>query len=404
MKRLFFVLLCLVLFHCKKSPKDLGYDLELLRIKSLKNADAYENIIEFNQIIDSWNTLQGKEKADSFFLKLSQDYQLNLTEETLLENTNEIFQDTAYLEIQNPLLDNKKIEIPFVNFRKTAQTIDIQAPLIYFKKFDLSDFSKKKKQIIGKILVLELNENEFYEYIEQSKTSGILGLLIIVKEGNAVPCYQYHGDYKIPILGLSQDDGFFLIESLKKYPKQFVRILIKQKIIKQKTKSWKWEKDFGKSQNIFIVCNWKPQSCNKGILSSVTSSLILLDIAKTFQNFEWNCNYNLIFVWSEGDLFHVKKDSNKDIYIHLENLSDFMGWYYPKKDHKKWDFVIHQLRVYEKNIEIKSHNQDYVKPIIPVEQQKIINTDSEGIEWLHKEMVLRSLGMLALTIYLLSIS
>ncbi len=402
-KLAFFLFFLTFFLSCNPKTENLGNDLELLRIQTLKNADAYENILEFNQSFDFWNTVQTKAKADSFFLKLSQDYKLSLSEENLLQNISLLSKDSLFLEIENPLMKNKKIEIPFINFHIKAQETDVQSTLIYFKKFDLEDFQIKRKKIIGKILVIELNENQFDEYIEKSKISGILGLIIIVKEGNQVPCYQFSGNYKIPVLGLSQDDGFFLIESLKKYPKQFVRILLKQSFELKKGKIWKWEKNLGKSQKIVIISNWKSNACNKAILSNVTPSLILLDLAKTFQNFDWASKYNLVFLWTDGNHANFDKNPN-DIYIHLEKLTDFMGWYYPEKDQKKWNFIEKYLKIYENRLEMKSFHQMISKPIIPKELLKIMNTDSEGIEWMHKDMILHSLGMVALTVYLLSIS
>ncbi len=404
MGRLAFCLFFLaIVLNCNPKPENLGNDLELLRIQTLKNADAYENILEFNQSFDFWNTVQSKIKADSFFLKLSQDYKLNLSEENTSQNISLLSKDSLFIEIENPLIDNKKIEIPFINFHNKAQDIDVQSTLIYFKKFEIEDYQLKRKKIIGKILVIELNENQFDEYIENSKVSGILGLIIIMKEGNQVPCYQFTGNYKIPVIGLSQDDGFFLIESLKKYPKQFVRIVLKQNFEFKKEKIWKWEKNLGKSHNIVIISNWKSNSCNNAILSNVTPSLILLDIAKTFQNFDWASNYNLVFLWTDGNIINFVKNPN-DIYIHLEKISDFIGWHYSEKDQKNWDFVEKNLKIYESRLEMKSFNSIFSKPIIPKELQKILNTDSEGIEWIHKDMILHTLGMVTLTVYLLSIS
>ncbi len=374
----------------------------MLRIHTLKNADVYENIQEFDQTIESWSNATEKMKADNFFLKLCSDYHLNIHQNIIKQKISLLSEDSLYLEIQNPLIPNRKIEIPVINFQMKNQQMEVQSTLIYFKNFHIEDFTKRKKQIIGKILVIELEQTDFYTYIEASKRSGILGLILIIKNGNSVPCYQYTGNYKIPILGLSQDDGFFLLESLQKYPQQFIRIIIKQKTQYQNVKIWKWEKNYGKSKNLYVLCTWRANSCSKALLSSVIPAFLLLDLAKAFQNFEWNSHYNLIFLWSDQQDLKIPLSSN-DYCIQLNYLTDFMGWYYPKEQKKIWTIIENYLTIYDTNLTFKPSNTNCTIPIIPLEHQKIMNTDSENLEWIHKDMLLRTLGMTALTIYLLSI-
>lgn len=397
------IILVLFLTGCKYNTDNIGKELELLRIQTLKNSDAYENIVEFDHLIDSWNTTDGKLKADSFFLKLAEDYHLKLTEQKGIQTFEILRENKVYLEINNPLINGQKIEIPVINFYNKNQDIEVNSTLIYFKRFHLEDFKKKRKQIMGKTLVLELKETEFKKFIENSKLSGILGLIIIVEEGNQVPCYQFEGTHRIPILGLSQDDGFFLIESLKKYPKQFVKILVKQKVEKKSLKIWKWEKNFHQLRNLYVISSWKSKLCSKAILSHVTPSFILLDLAKTFQNYEWKSGYNLIFIWTESKDFHLGVGSN-DICVNIDHLTDFLGWNYPQKLKKNWDFALKYLKIYESDLLIKTHHQRFAYPIISEEIKRVMNTDSENTEWIHKNMILRSQGMLALSLYLLSLN
>ncbi len=395
-------MLFIFLLACENKQPNWGYDLELLRIHSIKNADAYENILEFNQIIDNWNTIQGKNKANQFLLTLSSDYQLPISLEYSNNTQKLLSKDSLYLEIKNPLIPNQKIEIPVINFQTKHQKLEINATLIYFKKFRLNDFEKRKKQIIGKFLVIESDEKDFLEYIEGSKKTGILGLIFIMKEGNYVPCFEYHGDYKIPLLGLSQDDGFFLIESLKKYPRQFVKIFIHQNLEYHKTIFWKWEKNYGKKNNLYVLTTWKSNACNKALLSSVTPSFILMDLAKAFHRFDWNSHYNLIFIWYEDSAFrpHLKPS---DICIDITHLTDFAGWYYPKSKKSIWKTIENSLKIYENRLILEPTENSIIRPKIPIEHQKIINTDSETIEWIHRDMILHSIGMVALTVYLLSV-
>jgi len=390
------------LCNCTTKNQNLGKELELLRIQTLKNSDAYDNIQEFDRTIEQWYSLQGKSQADSFFMKISKDYQLHIQQDTSNFKTRLVLQDSLFLEIENPLFKNKKIEIPVINFKDFNQNIEVIANLKYIKKFQIQDFKHKQKEIIGKVLVLELNENQFTEYIERSKISGILGLLIIIKDGNYVPCYQYKGNIKIPILGLSQDDGFFLIESLKKYPKQYIKIYTKQKRVEKNAKIWIWKKNFNKDKNLYVISKWKSNSCSKGLLSSVFSSFILLDLAKTFERYSWNSNYNLVFIWTDAPQWNPP--SKNDKILEISPLTEFIGWEYPQKESNHWKKVEKTLLAYQSNIIFKPTPQNFSKPIIPDNYQKILNTDAETMEWIHQEMVLHSLGMIALTIFLLSLN
>lgn len=389
------------IYQCNPKSKNLGHELELLRIQTLKNSDAFENIVEFDHTIDAWNNIEGKKQADSFFIKLCNDYKIPIQLKTHNQKIPILSKDSLYLEIENPILKNKKIEIPVINFRFHSQNLEVLSTLKYIRNFGINDFSKRKKEIIGKILVIELEEKQIGEFIERSKTSGILGLIIIIKEGNYVPCYQYQEICKFPILGLSQDDGFFLIESLEKYPNQFIKILVKQDYKNETVNIFEWEKNQGKEKNLYVVSTWKSSSCNKSILSSVTPSMILLDVAKTLQNFYWDSQYNLIFNWSNDPCF-VPELKPHDKMIKLENLTEFMGWNYPKKESVIWKQVQKHLSVYKPDLIFHSQSFDYTTPIIPIQQKTIINTDSESLEWIHKGMIMHSLGMLSLSIYLLS--
>lgn len=404
MGRVVFLLLWVLGFvnGCNQSSKDdlaLQADaIEKARVLALKQSDAYENLIELHNHVDNWyHKTTEYHIAQQQLQKFFHDYHLAVKKDSTLQERS--LTDSCYMEILNPLLIQKHVQIDLLNYNLKTQDVEVQAPIIYIRTPEITN----TKKLLGKIVVLSVETIDSLSfYVEKLKYSGLLALLITQPKQQNLSCFTSFFEVKFPIVGLSQEDSYFLEQSLKKKPRQYGRI----RVVSHKEKVYEYSyKISGIGQGkrkILLLVDWSPNRCNDGIITAVLPSLMLLDIARISSELLQNSEVTCMWVPSVATTLKDLSLSHFNAIMVLNHAADIQAFWLPKQCSHLNAQLAKILSVYGLNqIVIQENDEPYISFKLTDELFMQSTQYSNEMEWINREIVLRSTALIAILLKLI---
>lgn len=406
MGRVVFSLFCVLGFILGCDPSsndDLAHQadaIENARVLALKQSDAYENLIEFHNHVEEWYHKPTEyQKAQQQLQKFFRDYHLSLQKDSILQERS--ITDSCYMEILNPLSIQKQVQIDLLNYNLKTQDVVIQAPIIYYRSNKIT----QKKKLLGKIVVLSVETiDSLAFYVDKLKYSGLLALLITQPMQQNLSCFASFFDVKFPIVGLSQEDSYFLEQSLKKKPLQYGRIRVVSRKEKVYEHSYKLSGIGQGKRKILLLAEWAPNRCNDGIITSVLPSFMLLDIARISSGLLQNSEMTCMWVPSLSTTLKNYPPSHFHVIMLLNHAADIQAILLPKQCSNIYAQLAKILSVYGLNqLAIQENAEPYIRFKLPDELFRQYTQYSNEMEWINREMVLRSTALIAILLKMIDL-